>query len=611
MLTALLYSTINTLSYPDPSLVRFYRRMRRSLLLNLILSRSFSKTSTLFIYAALFYLSTTRPQHNTIMAPIPTYLKTIVHVAVLTLFHGYDYTEAGIPSNPLYYEDQLVDHLSTVPAQTRKCRVPTVKISHWTQRYYASDKYFNGPGSPIFLIMGGEGAIKPSTGLYYPFVVDHLAKDFGAHVVQPEHRFYGESQPLGKDFDFTGPNGNVSNITTALMTSEQAMWDAVRLVRAVQEELGCSTNRISKLYCPVITVGGSYPGFLSAMMRVRHPTVIDMAYASSAPMGFYSQEVNQFDYYDHITQVAEQSSNGCKNAVRSTLVDGVGPLFENINTEEDLNEVASLLGICKNTIPRYISDADTTMVGNSFYEELMMVVAYTFANYNMANYPPDENTSLYHACQIFQNDTLRANERLARFLAGIYDNGHEHICFNMIAQLPSGSNATISSGDWSGVGTSHDGEMWDFQTCTLLVEQIGFGEQSMFPKRRWALEWMNKHCQNRFGVVPTPYKLVNDWKFDDLESAATKIIFTNGMNDGWSVGGITHNLSDSLLALNFENGAHHSELSGIGPSERDTPDIKRGFKQIKSILREWLAEDALKSNAKNSQLSNKVLSEDS
>ena len=83
------------------------------------------------------------------------------------------------------------------------------------------------------------------------------------------------------------------------------------------------------------------------------------------------------------------------------------------------------------------------------------------------------------------------------------------------------------------------------------------------------------------------------------------------MNDGWSVGGITHNLSDSLLALNFENGAHHSELSGIGPSERDTPDIKRGFKQIKSILREWLAEDALKSNAKNSQLSNKVLSEDS
>ncbi len=498
---------------------------------------------------------------------------------------------AGIPSNPLYYDDQIVDHLST-----------DLHPHRWTQRYYASDKHFKGPGSPIFMIMGGEGAISPSTGLYYPFVAEDLAKEFGAHVLQPEHRFYGESQPLGKDFDFTGyaHNDTISNITTALMTSEQAMLDAVRLVRALQEKLGCSTNRNNKFYCPVITVGGSYPGFLSAMMRVRHPQVVDMAYAASAPMGFYSQKVDQYDYYNHITLVADKASGGCSHAVRSTLVYGLGPLFQNIETEQDLIDVAARLGICKNTVPQYIMDADPkTEAGRIFYEELMMVVGYTFANYNMAFYPPNNDTSLFRACKTFQNENLEANQRLHEFLVGVDESSQKRACFNMTSQLPSGNNGTISSGDWSGVGTSHDGEMWDFQTCTLLVEQIGFGEDSMFPERKWTYDWMNRHCQQRFGenVIPQPYKLTKEWQFDadHLANVATKILFTNGLNDGWSVGGIRSSLSDTILALNFENGAHHSDLSGLGPSNFDTHDIKYGFKKIKSILRQWLAEDALKS----------------
>ena len=50
-----------------------------------------------------------------------------------------------------------------------------------------------GPGSPILCILGGEGAVPPSTGIFYPFVTDVLAKRFNALVVQPEHRFYGTS----------------------------------------------------------------------------------------------------------------------------------------------------------------------------------------------------------------------------------------------------------------------------------------------------------------------------------------------------------------------------------------------------------------------------------
>ena len=60
--------------------------------------------------------------------------------------------------------------------------------------------------------------------------------------------------------------------------------------------------------------------------------------------------------------------------------------------------------------------------------------------------------------------------------------------------------------------------------------------------------------------------------------------------DGWSVGGIKTNLSDSLIALNFENGAHHSDLSHLGPNPMDTPDITEGYKTITRLLGEWLRE---------------------
>ena len=68
-------------------------------------------------------------------------------------------------------------------------------------------------------------------------------------------------------------------------------------------EFGCDPTPGSAGYCPVVTIGGSYPGWLSAMMRLRYPGVVDMAYSASAPMYFYTQEVDEHAYYELITQV--------------------------------------------------------------------------------------------------------------------------------------------------------------------------------------------------------------------------------------------------------------------------------------------------------------------
>ena len=133
------------------------------------------------------------------------------------------------------------------------------------------------------------------------------------------------------------------------------------------------------------------------------------------------------------------------------------------------------------------------------------------------------------------------------------------------------------------------------------MEKIGFSNESMFPPRNWTIEWMNGHCQSRFGVNPRPTELVEKWGFDDLVAAnASRILFTNGLNDGWSVGAVKQNLSESLLVLNFENGAHHSDLNHFGPRDEDTDDIKQGHIAIQNILAKWL--DEVKSLAASYEL---------
>ena len=497
-------------------------------------------------------------------------------------------TESKAKDEALFYNDQTIDHLSTTKYEGQT----------WSQRYYVSSSHFAGPGHPIFLIMGGEAAAE--TGIYYPFIRDHLAKDFGAFVLQPEHRFYGASQPIHQP-------GNNEDLK-ALMTSEQSMHDAVQLLRHFQiHELGCSVDRTSVDYCPVITVGGSYPGFLSAMMRVVHPEVVDMSYAASAPMKFYSQNVLPNAYYDHITAVAESASEGCSQAVEETLMWVVSAIGDE---EDSVMNVAQSLGICPASIPSYALSPKT------FVEELMMIVGFTFANYNMAYYPPDSNSSLFKACQIFQNGTFDYSLRMKTFLRGIVtglggegekrhrakgsrvgspklDVFFKNDCvFDMSSQLPSGNNATISSGDWSGVGSGNNGKMWDFQTCSLLIEQIGFSQESMFPQRDWTFDWLKRHCLLRFDIVPDPSALTKKWHFDDLvgTAKASHILFTNGLNDGWSVSGITENLSENILALNFVDGAHHSDLTSVGPSFQDTDAVKQGFIEINRILQLWIAE---------------------
>lgn len=466
----------------------------------------------------------------------------------------------GVPAPPQYW-NQSVDHFS-------------INSATFVQRFYENATSFGGAGSPIICILGGEGGISPSTGIFYPSII-LLAARLGALIIEPEHRFYGASLPVSP----------YDTQQMALLTPQQALADAAAFIQYRQRAYGCSGEN-GQPRCPVVTVGGSYPGFLSAMMRLRYPAVVDIAYAASAPMGFYSQAVAQGAYYALVTASAEKAVAGCAAATRSMLA-------QTLASAASMGAIVAGANLC-DPIPSYIDTLELLM------QEVSMVVMYTFADLNMANWPPPA-TALQEACAgIVATTPSSPWGALAGFLGGFGAAASASAaCYNLSAQLPAGANATISSGDWSGVGVGDDGASWDFETCTLLVETIGTNNVTdMFIPRNSTMDWLSAHCAARFGVVPQPRLLADTWGFDAdrLADVTSNIIFTNGLNDGWSAGGIQVNLSDTLLAFNMPNGAHHSDLSHNWPSPEDTPDVTATREAVAQTIEAWLAKSAPPAN---------------
>lgn len=261
--------------------------------------------------------------------------------------------------SPLYYNDQLVDHF-------------TNDTTTWRNRYYVGEEYWKGPGYPIFVIMGGEG---PVDEVLYPYVMDILAPHFDAYVLQTEHRFYGTSIPTT-----AGPTAlPTPDEFRHLFRPDQAIEDYVRLIRHVQGKLGCSLDRTDEDYCPIITVGASYPGFLSAIMRFVHPEVVDMSYASSAPLKLYDQSMGQYVYFDHITNVTDRDSPGCKEAQLSTM-EQLSDALEDM----PIRKAAKKMGLCYNNIPDYIDNKAL------FAETIAMMVSMSWADFNMDYHPPQD-----------------------------------------------------------------------------------------------------------------------------------------------------------------------------------------------------------------------------
>lgn len=366
------------------------------------------------------------------------------------------------------------------------------------------------------------------------------------------------------------------------------------------------------------------------MLRFRYPEIIDGSYASSAPLELYSQEVESSAYFDKITSVADEVSEGCSDAVRSSLYAVRDELYldfwDNNTSSADIRDAAKRVGFCPSSFPLYIQDIEVFVS-----ETIQYLVPAIFADFNMGYYPPGPEKALARACAIFQETESSPMDKIRNFFAlrneveygnnsnskknhsssnktnhsssdkyNGKDDGNdididEDTCFDVSLEIPAGSNAQIRGSDNSGSGGGLMGRIWEFQCCKDLIVKAGYSEESMFLPRPFSYEWHKENCLRRFpGMTIDPYRLKNEWGFSNL-GKTTRIVFANGMKDGWSAASVTEVSTDEakheVSVINFPNGAHHSELkSGPYPNPNETRDILDGYQRVTEILSGWLDE---------------------
>ena len=283
-----------------------------------------------------------------------------------------------------------------------------------------------------------------------------------------------------------------------------------------------------------------------------------------------------YEYYDFITYIADRDSPGCADGVKGTLmslIHEMKALDEDPNSQVQLSEIAKEFGVCPKTIPSYIKTAE------SLAQKFAVKAAGRYSNTNMDYYPPGPDTLFIQDCKEFQNATATPRERMRNFLIGAAKTDQESDCYDL------GGGKNPAKDDDSG-------RMWDI-LCCYLAPVMGQSEKSMFPYQEFDPEGDIKDCKKEFGITMDPSHMVRDFKFSyDYLKKQSNILLTNGLNDGWGALSYHEDLSDKVVVLNFENGAHHSELLHIWTPEdnQDTPDILQGHDDIIAILGQWLDE---------------------
>lgn len=419
------------------------------------------------------------------------------------------------------------------------------------QRYLIARKNWK-VGGPIFFYTGNEGDITwfaNNTGLMWD-----SAKEFGAMLVFAEHRYYGKSLPFGTK-SYKGPQ------YLGYLTSEQALADFAILINHLKDTIPGANDS------PVIAIGGSYGGMLAAWIRMKYPNIVAGALAASAPILQFTGLTPCEKFYQIVTKdFYKAGGEACVNSVKKTW----NTVKEYGKTVSGRKKLTSIFKLCS---PIKTKENVT---------QLEYWLSETWVNLAMVDYPypasflePLPGWPIKVVCKYLQNETLE-DDKLLQAIAnavGVYYNNSGHAkCFNTSQQ------AVSFLGD----------EGWSFQACTEMVMPLcSDGVNDMFTESKWDFKEYSLDCQQSLGVTPLEYWAEILYGGKKIRSHSN-IVFSNGELDPWSGGGVTQNLTDSLIAVLIEDGAHHLDLRHKNPL--DPPSVVQARKLEKFYMAQWIKE---------------------
>jgi len=131
---------------------------------------------------------------------------------------------------------------------------------------------------------------------------------------------------------------------------------------------------------------------------------------------------------------------------------------------------------------------------------------------------------------------------------------------------------------------------WQWQACTEMIMPMTISNESMFPPSNFSYDDRSDECLQSWGVRPRPHWITTEYggyKIDKvLKRFGSNIIFSNGMRDPWSRGGVLKNISSSIIALVTEKGAHHLDFRSATKGDPDWVIEQR--RQEVEIIQGWI-----------------------
>ncbi|XP_058064437.1 lysosomal Pro-X carboxypeptidase isoform X1 [Anopheles bellator] len=420
-------------------------------------------------------------------------------------------------------------------------------------RYLVNDTYARSDG-PILLYAGNEGDIElfaQNTGFMW-----ELAPKLNATVVFVEHRYYGKSLPFGNR-SFESP------ATLGYLTSEQALADYALLLGTINTANG--TNRAK----PVIVFGGSYGGMLAAWFRIKYPHLVVGAIAASAPIRQFPDLTPCGVFNQILTSVFRTADKPeCVHNIRRSW-----QVMSNYSaTADGLRVLNEKFHFCNNLTKA----TDVT-------ETLFTYLADVYGNLAMINYPYESNflapVPAYPVREFCSHLAVNytGTELLDRLALAL------NVYTNYSGKVPC---LNINS---SYAGSGLDDHGWDFQSCTeMIMPMCTDGVHDMFLPQQWDLHAYTETCVKKFGVRPRPTNVLINYGGQFLDSSITNIVFSNGLLDPWSGGGVLRSSNDKIKIILIPEGAHHIDLRASNPKDPETVVLARE-KHYRSI-RDWMSE---------------------
>ncbi|KAJ4978695.1 hypothetical protein NE237_009475 [Protea cynaroides] len=433
-----------------------------------------------------------------------------------------------------FFYTQTLDHFNYRPES----------YTTFQQRYVINFKYWGGANSiaPIFVYLGEESNLDDDLDVI-GFLNDNAPR-FKALILYIEHRYYGKSVPYGSRKEaFQDAN------TLGYFSSSQALVDYAEVIIDLKKNLSAEAS-------PVIVVGGSYGGMLASWFRLKYPHVALGALASSAPILYFDHITPQDGYYFIVTKDFREASEDCYSTIQQVW--------------SKIDEVASQANGLT-----YLSQKFKTCYPLNKSSDLKDYLDSTYTMAAQYNSPPKYPVSMI--CR-GMDETPQGTDILSRVVAGLVAYRGNSSCYDTnIYNYPSETS-----------------EGWSWQTCSEMVMPIGRGDNdTMFPAAPFNLSSNIESCKTTYGVSPRPHWITTQFGGHNiirvLERFGSNIIFSNGLRDPYSSGGVLESLSPSLTAVYTKNGSHCLDILNSSPDDDPEWLIMQRKTEIK-IIDGWLTE---------------------